>query len=252
LDFVHYCKERKPREQRVLLVLDEFSALADAFEMDRMAEDLRSFNVSLVFVPQSLEGMGSEDQRLRLLKAARLKIIHRYEGAEALAALVGRALVPDFNLDLDDGVTAQRDRVSWVERWRMPPEEFLRLKPGEAIAIREGMASKVKAAAPPRLSPVSLPVSESLDRVYEWSRGGQKRAEGESESDSETAEGGVDAEVEESEAGPVEDEGKGQGSSQGVCVAPEAEEVGDEDDGDGGTVAGEAGCGPGREWESEV
>lgn len=226
LDFVHYCKERKPREQRVLLVLDEFSALAEAFEMDRMAEDLRSFNVSLVFVPQSLEGMGSEDQRARLLKAARLKVVHRYEDPESLLPLVGRRLEPDFSLDLADELGGEGDRVRWVERWRVAPEELLRLVPGEAIVIREGLASKVKVDPPPRSESLILPEPESIDRVYEWSRGGSKKAEANPESELEP----------DDEAGCEPDEVDEEASEAGGEGA-EADEQSEEEEADEEVVA---------------
>lgn len=245
LDFVHYCKERKPREQRVLLVLDEFSALAEAFEMDRMAEDLRSFNVSLVFVPQSLEGMGSEDQRLRLLKAARLKVIHRYEDPESLVGLAGRRQVPEFSFALDEELGEEGDRVRWVERWRMPPEEILNLGTGEAVVFREGMASKVKVDAPPGPEPLALPEPESIDRVYEWSRGAEKESEGEEESgpDEEPAEEDeADETAEESDAEESEDEGSG-----GYEIAKEAEEVASDDGGEGERPAGSPSDAFGRE-----
>lgn len=232
LDFVHYCKERKPREQRVLLVLDEFSALADAFEMDRMAEELRSFKVSLVFVPQSLEGMGSEDQRLRLLKAARLKVIHRYEDPESLVALAGRRQVPEFSFDLDEDVGGRGDRVRWVDRWRVEPESILGLGVGEAMVFREGLASKVAIDAPPQLEPLALPEPESIDRVYEWSRGGGKGSEGEEESepgDEVAEEDEADAEAVEVGSASEEDEGETAVVSGGVRVLPEAE-VGESDD----------------------
>jgi Cdc6-like AAA superfamily ATPase len=169
LDFVHYCKVRKPRERLVVLVLDEFSAIANAFEMDRMAEELRSFNVSLIFVPQSIEGMGSENQRWRLFKAARLKVVHRYEDPLPLVEVVGRKRVPEFSLALDDE-TERGDRLSWVERWKVPPEWILNLEDGEAVAIREGSGTKVKVAMAPEVDPVDVPEPESIDRVYDWKR----------------------------------------------------------------------------------
>jgi hypothetical protein len=169
LDFVHYCKVRKPRERLVVLVLDEFSAIANAFEMDRMAEELRSFNVSLIFVPQSIEGMGSENQRWRLFKAARLKIVHRYEDPLPLVEVVGKKKVPDFGLRLEDE-SGLGDHVSWVERWKIPPEWILNLQEGEVVAIREGSGTKVKVAMAPEVDPVGLPRPESIDRVYDWKR----------------------------------------------------------------------------------
>jgi hypothetical protein len=169
LDFVHYCKVRKPRERLVVLVLDEFSAIANAFEMDRMAEELRSFNVSLIFVPQSIEGMGSENQRWRLFKAARLKIVHRYEDPLPLVEVVGKKKVPDFGLRLEDE-SGLGDHVSWVERWKIPPEWILNLQEGEVVAIREGSGTKVKVAMASEADPVGLPEPEAIDRVYNWKR----------------------------------------------------------------------------------
>jgi Cdc6-like AAA superfamily ATPase len=169
LDFVHYCKVRKPRDRLVVLVLDEFSAIANAFEMDRMAEELRSFNVSLIFVPQSIEGMGSENQRWRLFKAVRLKIVHRYEDPLPLVEVVGKKKVPDFKLRLEDE-SGVGDQVSWVERWKIPPEWILGLEQGEVVAIREGSGTKVKVAMAPEVDSIGLPEPESIDRVYDWRR----------------------------------------------------------------------------------
>jgi Cdc6-like AAA superfamily ATPase len=169
LDFVHYCKMRKPRKRLVVLVLDEFSAIANAFEMDRMAEELRSFNVSLIFVPQSIEGMGSENQRWRLFKAARLKIVHRYEDPLPLVEVVGKKKVPDFGLRLEDE-SGLGDHVSWVERWKIPPEWILNLEVGEVVAIREGSGTKVQVAMASEVDSVEVPEPESIDRVYNWKR----------------------------------------------------------------------------------
>jgi hypothetical protein len=232
LDFVHYCKARKPREQRVLLVLDEFSAIANAFEMDRLAEELRSFRVSVVFVPQSLEGMGSEDQRLRLLKAARLKVVHRYEDPEPLVALAGHELVPDFSFGIDEDGGPDEDRVRWVERWRVAPEAILRLGVGEAMVFRDGVASKVAVAPPPRVEPLALPGAEPIDRIYEWSRDGVEEP-GEQGDDEEE----VGPEDEEVDAGAVglgseseEDEGEASG---GYVFTEEAEEGASDGEGEG-------------------
>jgi hypothetical protein len=217
LDFVHYCKVRKPRKRLVVLALDEFSAIARAFEMDRMAEELRSFNVCLIFVPQSLEGMGSENQRLRLFKAARLKLVHRYEDPLPLVEVVGRKRVPEFDLSLEDD-SGVSDRVRWVEGWKLPPEWILGLGDGEAVAIREGEGTKVKVAMVPAVDPVDLPEPEAIDRVYNWRRpGGASGDDGGGEG--EQARGTVDP-----TAGIVFDRASFEGSS--------AEADGSEPDGD--------------------
>ena len=143
-DFVHYCKVRKPREQLVVLVMDEFSAIAHAFPMDRIAEELRGFNVCLVFVPQSLEGMGSEQQSTRLVQSVRLKMIHRYEGPQPLLELAGKVLVPEYSIGIADDGEQEGERLRWVEKWCVPPEVMLGLGVGEAVVIREGGAVTVQ------------------------------------------------------------------------------------------------------------
>jgi hypothetical protein len=169
LDFVHYCKMRKPRSRHVVLVLDEFSAIANAFEMDRLAEELRSFNVTLVFVPQSIEGMGSENQRWRLFKAARLKVVHRYEDPMPFVEVLGKRKAPDYRFRPEDE-SGLSDQLSWVERWRIPPEWFLDLGIGEAVVIREGHGTKVMTEMVEAVESVDLPPSEAIDRRYNWRR----------------------------------------------------------------------------------
>lgn len=183
-DFVHYCKVRKPREQLVVLVMDEFSAIASAFPMDRIAEELRGFNVGLVFVPQSLEGMGSEEQSKRLVQAVRLKMIHRYEGPQPLVELAGKVLVPEYSIGLDDDGDQEGERLRWVEKWCVPPEVMLGLKVGEAVVIREGRAVTVKVDRLPECPPAEVPAQEPIDRDYgRWpglvgDGGGGESAEG--------------------------------------------------------------------------
>lgn len=223
LDFVHYCKVRKPPEQLVVLVLDEFSAIAGAFEMDRLAEELRSFNVCLVFVPQSLEGMGSEDQRLRLLKSARLKVVHRYEDPEPLVALAGRRRVADFSLGLDGERSDEEDRVRWVDRWRVEPEAILGLGVGEAMVFREGAASRVAVEPAPEVVAATVPDAEPIDRVYEWRRR-DEQPEVEEESEPEAPE-----------------------DSAGYVVRPQAEGDAAEDE-EGGEDRGS----PGSQWTREA
>ncbi|MCW3020017.1 MAG: hypothetical protein JWN10_2325, partial [Solirubrobacterales bacterium] len=57
-DFAHYFTTRKPRSQFALLIVDEFSGLAQGAGMAARIEQARGFNTSLVLAPQVVAGLG--------------------------------------------------------------------------------------------------------------------------------------------------------------------------------------------------
>jgi hypothetical protein len=69
-DFTHYCTSRKPPDRKVLLLVDEFSALRLG-NAAALFERLRSFNPGVVLAAQSIEGLhDDEGERDRLLNSA--------------------------------------------------------------------------------------------------------------------------------------------------------------------------------------
>ena len=61
-DFAHYFTTRKPRSQFALLIVDEFSGLAEGAGMAARIEQARGFNTGLVLAPQVVAGMGDESE----------------------------------------------------------------------------------------------------------------------------------------------------------------------------------------------
>jgi hypothetical protein len=66
-DFAHYFTTRKPRSQFALLIVDEFSSLADGAATAGRIEQARGFNTALVLAPQVVADMGDETQAARIL-----------------------------------------------------------------------------------------------------------------------------------------------------------------------------------------
>ena len=88
-DFAHYFTARKPRERFCVLIVDEFSALADGSGMAARIEQARGFHTSLILAPQVVAGMGDESQAARILGSVETVICHRVNTPEEIITLAG-------------------------------------------------------------------------------------------------------------------------------------------------------------------
>jgi hypothetical protein len=88
-DFAHYFTTRKPRHQFALLIVDEFSGLAEGAGMAGRIEQARGFNTGLVLAPQVVAGMGDETEAARILGSVETVICHRVNTPEEICALAG-------------------------------------------------------------------------------------------------------------------------------------------------------------------
>src|SRR3989440_1909767 len=86
-DFAHYAGVRKPREERVLLVVDEFSALESTADAAHLFERLRSFGAAVVVSAQGYAGLGPAADRI--LDAAQTLVLHRSADPERLISRAG-------------------------------------------------------------------------------------------------------------------------------------------------------------------
>jgi Cdc6-like AAA superfamily ATPase len=62
-DFKQYLAGRNPERRQVLLIVDEFSAIADGERMARMVEVVRSYGAAVVLAPQCLDGWAGPKPR---------------------------------------------------------------------------------------------------------------------------------------------------------------------------------------------
>ena len=69
-DFKQYLAGRKKAGRNVLLIIDEFSAIADGERTARMVETVRSYGAAVVLAPQCYYGMGGDEASARILNAA--------------------------------------------------------------------------------------------------------------------------------------------------------------------------------------
>ncbi len=88
-DFAHYFTTRKPREQFCVLIVDEFSALADSASMAARIEQARGFQAAIVLAPQTVTGLGDPEQVARILGSVETVICHRVNTPEEVIALAG-------------------------------------------------------------------------------------------------------------------------------------------------------------------
>ena len=88
-DFAHYFTTRKARGQFCVLIVDEFSALADSSSMAARIEQARGFKAAIILAPQVVSGLGEPAQVARILGSVETVICHRVNTPEEVISLAG-------------------------------------------------------------------------------------------------------------------------------------------------------------------
>ncbi len=161
-DFTQWAVARKPREEKVLLVVDEFSAIASAGKgLVDVVERTRAFGVAAVLCPQLAEGMGGEEAAARIIGSAQTILLHATASPERFVEAAGGRLVELTTRQLDgDGLTGRASTRAGREP-RVDPDEVRRLKPGQCFAIGSGLALKLQIAP---VAPLDRLVEETTTR----------------------------------------------------------------------------------------
>jgi len=156
-DFAHYFTRRKPRGQFALLIVDEFSALAQGGGMAARIEQARGFNTSLVLAPQVVAGMGSDSEAARILGSVETVICHRVNTPEEIVALAGTRKAVEYSTHYaTEGATGQGSaRIQ--HQFKVEPNKVRALPPGQAYVISRGRAMKIAVLQAPG---ASLPLPE--------------------------------------------------------------------------------------------
>lgn len=178
---MHYIARRKPRDQFCVLVVDEFSSLAQSASMAARVEKARGFHASLILAPQVVEGMGGETETARILGSVETVIAHRVNTPEQIVALAGTRRLPELTTRIaEDGLT--RDRTVRLEqRSTIDPNKLRGLPPGMAYLISRGRAMKIQIPRAPAArvplpqiaSPAPIPQAPGAER-----RAGEKTCGG--------------------------------------------------------------------------
>ncbi len=159
-DFMHFIANRKARSRFCVLIVDEFSSLAQSADMAARVEKARGFNTSLVLAPQVVEGMGGETETARILGSVETVIAHRVNTPDEIVALAGTRKVPELTTRLaDDGLTRERS-VHMEHQLTIDPNKVRSLDPGIAYLISHGRAMKIQI---PRAPALSAPLPQPSD-----------------------------------------------------------------------------------------
>jgi hypothetical protein len=150
-DFAHYFTTRKPRDGFAVLIVDEFSALAQSSGMAARIEQARGFNTSLILAPQVVAGMGDEDEAARILGSVETIICHRVNTPEEIIALAGTRKAMEYSSHYaTEGATG--DGSARIQhQFKIDPNKVRALPAGHAYAISRGRAMKIAVLQAPQV-----------------------------------------------------------------------------------------------------
>ncbi len=154
-DFAHYAAVRKPPKQKVLLIVDEFSAISrGGADAANLFERLRSYKAAILASAQSYAGLG--DDADRILEAAQFTVVHGTPNPDRLIQGAGERL--DVAMARQVGVLDQEAGFGTIRverRSAIDPNAPRRLGTGEAIVISRGRWSHIL-VAPTKINPLEV------------------------------------------------------------------------------------------------
>jgi hypothetical protein len=148
-DFADYAADRKARDQRALLVVDEFSAIAEAARVVELVERVRSYNVAVVLAPQVEEGMGDDKAAGRIVQNVECVFCHALKRPESIIALAGTRREVEWSHQHLDELTTGLGTGRAQHVYKVDPNKVRQLKPGECYLLRAGQAAAIKIARAP-------------------------------------------------------------------------------------------------------
>lgn len=150
-DFAHYVSARKPHDERVLFIIDEFPAIAfGGANAATLFEMVRFRGAGVVVTAQSYAGMGANADRI--LGAAAGLVIHQCADPERLLPRAGQSVsfqrrVGFAERGMGAGVreyAVGEGTISASEELKMHADLVKRLQPGECFVIAGGAAQQVR------------------------------------------------------------------------------------------------------------
>jgi helicase HerA-like protein len=148
-DFADYAADRKPRDQHALLIVDEFSAIADAARVVELVERVRSYNVGVILAPQVEQGMGDEKASARIVQNVETVFCHALKRPESIIALAGTRREVEWSHQHQDQLTTGLGTGRAQHVYKVDPNKVRALKPGECYLLRAGQAAEIKIAQAP-------------------------------------------------------------------------------------------------------
>jgi len=161
-DFAHYFTTRKPTGQPCLLVVDEFSAIAEGGAMAERVEQARGFHAALILIPQVVAGMGGPEQAARILGNVDTVLLHRTNTPEEFADLAGTKHVIEESQHTQNRYASGEGSSRDQHQRKIDLNEARSLPTGTAYAISHGLALKTRITrAPNPPGPRDIDTSQS-------------------------------------------------------------------------------------------
>ena len=154
-EFTQWAVGRKPRPRRVLLIVDEFSAIAEAGQgLVDVVERMRGFGVAAILCPQLAEGMGSPEAAARIIGSVQTILLHGMATPEQFVQAGGTRRVHFTTRQLEGDAFTGLGSTRVEHEYRVDPNDVRRLAVGQCFAIGSGLAMKIQIA--PAASTASL------------------------------------------------------------------------------------------------
>ncbi len=145
-DFAHYVSKRKPKNQPVLLIIDEFSAIADKADAANLFERVRSFTTSVFVSSQSYAGLGEPQQAERIVLAGKTRILHTCPDPEKVINLAGTKKQMEPSMAFDEYGATGQGSAREQNAFKIDPNEVRALEQGQAVIISMGKYFKIQVA----------------------------------------------------------------------------------------------------------
>jgi hypothetical protein len=180
-DFAHYVATRKPKDQRILLIVDEFPAIAfGGANAATLFEMVRFHGAGIVVTAQSYAGMGGEVDRI--LGAAAGLILHQCADPERLLARAGQSLEFQRRVAFTErGMGAAvkeyaigEGMLAEAEALKVDPNAVKQLGPGECVVIAGGRAQHIMVSQI-RQSSQAPARTIATEAIQEIARSGRRR-----------------------------------------------------------------------------
>lgn len=146
-DVCHYLTSRRPSDNPLLIVFDEFSAVP-AGRLVTFMQQARGMGGGLVLTCQSPEGLG--DLLAEIVTNAGTTCIHRLPDPEIMCRLAGTKktsqLTYQVSLDGVAGGTTGLGSLREVDEFQVKPDSVRRLPAGSCYLVVAGQAARVQVA----------------------------------------------------------------------------------------------------------
>lgn len=149
-DFTQWAAGRKPRNRRVLLIVDEFSAIAEAGQgLVDVVERTRGFGVATILCPQLAEGMGPPQAAARIIGSVQTILLHATPMPEQFVSVAGTRRVNFTTRQLEGDAYTGLGSARVEHEFTVDPNDVRRLQVGQCFAIGSGQAMKLQIAPAP-------------------------------------------------------------------------------------------------------